>query len=104
VVVTLRTIREGGKLGAKASEKLGELGRVAKAHPDFPLLVVTHDARPGSKDDGLGAQVVEALKAAGASRVEAQRAGSTTPVVPPNRAGAAARNERIEVVFVSPGT
>ena len=104
VVVTLRAVREGGKLSAKASEKLTELGRVAKAHPEFPLLVVAHDARAGAKDDGLGGQVAEALKAAGASRVEAQRAGSTAPVVPPDRAGAATRNERLEIVFVSPGT
>jgi hypothetical protein len=104
VVVTLRAVREGGKLATKAAEKLAELGRVAKAHPDFPVLVVAHDARAGAKDDGLGAQVAETLKAAGASRVETQRAGSTSPVVPPDRAGAAARNERLEIIFVSPGT
>jgi len=104
VVVTLRALREGGKLAAKAAEKLAELGRIAKAHPDFPVLVVAHDARAGAKEDGLGAQVVESLKAAGASRIETQRAGSTTPVVPPDRTGAAARNERLEIIFVSPGT
>lgn len=103
VVVTLRAVREGGKLSPKASEKLAELGRVAKAHADFPVLVVVHDARAGAKDDGLGAQIEGALKAAGASRVETQRAGSTTPVVPPDRTGAAARNERLEIIFVSPG-
>ncbi len=107
VVVTLRAVRGAGKLSAKAAEKLGELGRVAKAHPEFPVLVVAHDARTGAKDDGLGALLVaavDALKAAGASRVEAQRAGSTAPVVPPDRSGAAARNERLEIIFVSPGT
>jgi hypothetical protein len=104
VVVTLRAVREGGKLSAKASEQLAALGSVAKAHPAFPVLVVAHDGRAGVKDDGLNAQVESALKAAGASRVESQRAGNTSPVVPPERAGAAARNERIEVVFVSPGT
>lgn len=104
VVVTLRAVREGGKLSAPAAEKLAELGRVAKAHADFPVLVVVHDARSSAKDDGLGAQVVDALKGAGASRVEAQRAGTTTPVVPPDRSGAAARNERLEIIFVSPGT
>lgn len=103
VVVTLHALREGGKLSAKVSEKLSELGRVAKAHPEFPVLVVSHDARVGAKDDGLAAQAVDALKAAGASRVEGRSAGSTTPVVPPERTGAAARNERLEIVFVSPG-
>jgi hypothetical protein len=104
VVVTLYSPRETGKLSPKALGKLGDLGRVAKAHPEFPLLVVSHDARAGAKDDGLAAQAVEALKAAGASRLEAKSAGNTTPIVPPDRAGAAARNERLEIVFVSPGS
>jgi hypothetical protein len=104
VVVTLHALREAGKLSTKAAAKLGDLGRVAKAHPEFPLLVVSHDARSGAKEDGLSSQAVEALKAAGASRIEAKSAGSTTPVVPPERPGAAARNERLEIVFVSPGS
>jgi hypothetical protein len=66
-------------------------------------LVVSHDARAAAKDDGLSSQAVDALKAAGVSRIDAQRAGNTTPVVPPDRPGAAARNERLEIVFVSPG-
>src|SRR5262249_32256127 len=104
VVVTLHAAREGGKLSSKASEKLTALGRAAKAHADFPALVVSHESRAGAKDDGLAAQAVEALKAAGATRTEARSAGSTTPVVPPDRQGAAARNERLEIVFVSPGS
>ncbi len=104
VVVTLHAPREAGKLSSKAAEKLADLGRVAKAHPEFPVLVVNHDARPGAKDDGLSNQAVDAMKAAGAARIEARSAGSTTPVVPLDRAGAAARNERLEIVFVSPGS
>jgi hypothetical protein len=104
VVVTLHAPREAGKLGSKASDKLAELGRVAKAHPEFPVLVVSHDARAGAKDDGLANQALEALKAAGVSRIEARSAGSTTPIVPLDRAGAAARNERLEIIFVSPGS
>lgn len=105
VVVTLRGVREGGKLSAKAAEKLAELGKVAKAHPQFPLLVVSHDAKAGggAKDAALGL-ATEALRAAGASQLEAQSAGNVAPVVPPDRPGAAARNERLEIVFVSPGS
>lgn len=103
VVVTLHALREGGKLSAKAAEKLADLGRIAKAHPEFPVLVVSHDARAGAKDDGLVGQAVDALKAAGATRIESRSAGSSAPVVPPDRTGAAARNERLEIVFVSPG-
>lgn len=104
VVVTLRGLREGGKLSAKTAEKLADLGRVAKAHPEFPVLVVLHDARAGAKDDGLATQAVDKLKAAGATRIESRLAGGASPVVPPDRAGAAARNERLEIVFVSPGS
>ncbi len=104
VVVTLHALRETGKLSPKAGEKLADLGRVAKAHPEFPILVVSHDARPGAKDDGLATQAIDALKAAGATRVEAKSAGNTTPIVPPDRAGASARNERLEIVFVAPGS
>jgi hypothetical protein len=104
VVVTLRGLREGGKLTAKTADKLADLGRVAKAHPEFPVLVVLHDARAGAKDDGLATQAVEKLKAAGATRIESRLAGGASPVVPPDRAGAAARNERLEIVFVSPGS
>jgi hypothetical protein len=103
VVVTLHAPREAGKLSAKVTEKLSELGRVAKSHPEFPVLVVSHDARASTKEDTLGAQAVDALKAAGVSRIEARSAGSSTPVVPPDRPGATARNERLEVIFVSPG-
>jgi hypothetical protein len=103
VVVTFHAPREGGKLSGKVSEKLVELGRVAKAHPEFPLLVVSHDARPNAKDDGLSDQAAATLKAAGAGRIEARSAGSATPVVPPQRPGATARNERLEIIFVSPG-
>jgi hypothetical protein len=104
VVVTLRGVREGGKLAAKAAEKLADLGRVAKAHPEFPVLVVLHEARAGAKDDGLATQAVDKLKAGGAARIEARSAGNASPVVPPDRSGAAARNERLEIVFVSPGS
>jgi hypothetical protein len=104
VVVTLRGLRTAGKLTPAATEKLQALGAVAKAHPAFPVLLVLHDARPGAKDDGFGAELAAALESAGAARVQLERAGSAEPVVPPQRPGAAGRNERVEVVFVSPGT
>jgi hypothetical protein len=104
VVITLRAVREGGKLSAVAAEKLAALGRVAKAHPQFPLLLVSHDGKPGAKDDGLLGLAGEALKAGGATKLESRSAGSTTPVVPPERQGSAARNERLEIVFVAPGS
>ena len=49
VVVTLHAPREAGKLAAKASAKLADLGRVAKAHPEFPLLVVGRGVRQGRR-------------------------------------------------------
>ncbi len=106
VVLVLRDLLEAGKPNAKSLERLSELGRFAKAHPEFPVLVVVHTAREADKlaPAPLGSQVESALRAAGAARVDVREAGSTSPVVPKERAGAANRNERVEIVFVSPGT
>jgi outer membrane protein OmpA-like peptidoglycan-associated protein len=106
VVVTLRGVFAGDKFEPHAEERLAELGRIAKAHPEFPVLVVLHTARADAKGVGpkRAARVADALRVAGAARVEAQAVGSTQPVLPPSRAGAAERNERVEIVFVAPAS
>lgn len=104
VVVVLRDAFDKGAAPTKAgAERLSALGRVAKAHPDFPVLVVVHSAgRPGADHDRRAKAAVDALAAAGASKLESRVVGSAQPVVDPKRAGASARNERIEIVFVAP--
>ena len=105
IVVTLRGLFGKAEALSKAgSEQLSMLGRVAKAHPDFPVLVVVHASQgTASPRDNKRAEVIaELLRTAGAPRVEARAAGGGQPIANPTRPGAPARNERIEVVFVSP--
>lgn len=107
VVVTLRGVFHGGaSLGEAAKKQLSKLGQVAKAHPDFPVLVVDHSAR--GRRTALGQKraeaVAQALRDSGAPHVDAQAAGSAVPVVDPARPGAAARNARTEIIFVAPAS
>lgn len=101
VVVTLRGLFDAkGALTTDAARALEALGRVAKAHPGFPVLVVVH----GKRDEAREKRVAEALGAAGATRIEATSAGSAQPVVDPGRPGATGRNERVEIIFVAPAS
>jgi len=104
VVVVLRDVLGPGNEPTKSgAEQLQALGRVAKAHPSFPVLVVTHSATARGTDNGRQLDaIVAALKAAGAPSVEGHAAGNAQPVAHPKRSGAAAQNARIEVVFVAP--
>jgi hypothetical protein len=102
VVVTLRGAFRGDALTPGAQKALGDLGRVAAAHPGFPVVVVVHDA----EGKGAGGQVradaaSSALRGAGAARTDAVLAGTAAPLVDP--AGSdRSRNARLEVVFVTP--
>ncbi|HEX4335952.1 MAG TPA: hypothetical protein VH062_08565 [Polyangiaceae bacterium] len=102
VSVVVRNAFDGASLAAPARERLVALGQVSKAHPAFPLLVVVHGAhgRAVDADTEHATAAAEALRAAGASRVEAKAVGDTLPIAIPGRD--ATRNERVEVVFVSP--
>jgi outer membrane protein OmpA-like peptidoglycan-associated protein len=108
VVVTLR---DGDKskisaaLSRAAEAQLTELGRVAAAHPAFPVLVVVHLDKDGKTERELAHAHAEAvtrvLAAAHAPKVEVVVAGAVTPVVDPGGRHRA-RNARTEVVFVTP--
>ena len=105
IVVTLRGLFGKAEALSKAgTDQLTMLGRVAKAHPDFPVLVVVHSASGTAtqRDNKRADAIAELLRGAGAPRVEARGAGGGQPVANPARPGAPARNERIEIVFVSP--
>jgi hypothetical protein len=104
VVITLRGLfGTGDKLVGASDERIGMLGRIAKAHAEFPVLVVVHSAAGTAtdRDRTRAGAVADALRKAGAARVEARAVGGAQPVLDPSKAGAAARNERVEVVFVS---
>ncbi|MFO0760594.1 MAG: hypothetical protein U0359_29205 [Byssovorax sp.] len=115
VVVTLRGLfaDKGGKgspqLSAAGEARLAELGRIAAAHPGFPVQVVLHQEKPlDPKDEPAQRARAEAVaravggKAAGA-KVEPILAGNVAPVADPASADRA-RNARVEVIFVTPET
>lgn len=100
VVVLLRDLFTGRDvLTERAAATLAALGEVARAHSSFPLLVVLHGPQA---TEARGERLSAALRAAGAERVETALAGVALPVVDPTTRGAAARNERVEIVFVVP--
>lgn len=105
IVVSLRDlVGADGKLTSEGVELVQVLGRTAKAHPTFPLLVVAHTAQ-SKQDTSAEAHaefVAQALRDAGAPNVRSHLASTAHPVVDARLPDAAARNTRIEVVFVSP--
>jgi outer membrane protein OmpA-like peptidoglycan-associated protein len=112
VVVTVRNLFAAAQLTTEAKEQLGALGRVAQAHPDFPVQVVVHSAGARAKtrearaeERKRGEAVAKALKEAGASteRIAVEAAGSVHPVFDPALSRDPSRSERIEIIFVDPG-
>jgi len=104
VVIVLRDVLAAdGKPTAAGGEQLEALARVAKAHPKFPVLVVSHSASGSSDRRELDA-IVAFLVSKGAPSVQSHAAGDAQPVAPPKRAGARERNTRVEIVFISPSS
>ncbi len=109
VAVALRGVFSGAQaLSPQGEARLSELGKIAAAHPAFPVEVVIHTDRPLSPRDEppLRAQAEAAVralqKAAGSAGHAAPfGAGNLAPVADP--AGPdRARNARLEIVFVTP--
>jgi len=109
VVVTLRGGFSGTDIGR---DRLTTMGRIAQAHPDFPVLVVVH-SRPKSesatvsaeREQKLGETVAAALVDAGANRshLSVEAAGTAHPSLAPGLSRDPGRSERIEIIFVDPG-
>jgi hypothetical protein len=105
VVVTLeRAFERDDQLTKDAEKRLAELAAVAKSHPSFPVLVVLHSAvrLPEPRQATRVERTAAALRAGGAPTVEATSVGNTLPGLDRRKPGAAARNERVEIVFVAP--
>jgi outer membrane protein OmpA-like peptidoglycan-associated protein len=106
--VTLRGVFGGASLTPAGEARLAELGRIAAAHPSFPVALVIHTDKPLS-DKEEPAQRARAEAAARALLKGAGNAVRALPLVAGNRAPIAdpsgpdrARNTRLEVVFVTP--
>lgn len=109
VTVALRGVfGGGGALSPQGEARLGELGKIAAAHRNFPVEIVVHTDKPlTGRDDAEQKTRADAaaralLKGAGdAVRVLPLVAGNQAPVADP--AGPErARNARVEIVFVTP--
>ncbi len=94
-----------GKLTEATERALKLLGGTSRANPQFPLLVVVHTKKASEKEraEQMGNLVSEALKNSGAAQVTVHSVFAAQPVVSAQLQGAEGRNERIEVVFVTPG-
>jgi hypothetical protein len=105
VVVTVeRAFERDDQLTKDAEKRLAELALVAKSHPAFPLLVVLHSSvrLPEAREAVRVERTSAALRAGGAPAVEATSVSNTLPGLDRRKPGAAARNERVEIVFVAP--
>jgi hypothetical protein len=105
VVVTLGTpFERDDKLTSQATTRLSDLAGVAKAHPDFPVMVVVHSAGklPEGRETTRTERAAGALRDHGAPKVETASVGMALPRVDPREPGAATRNDRVEIVFVAP--
>ena len=110
VFVAFRGLFDGrGALVPAAAARLAEIGKIAAAHPAFPVEIVVHNDKPVSAKDEAGQRargeaVAKAIAdTARGARIETIVAGNAAPVV--NPAGAdRARNSRVEIVFVTPET
>lgn len=104
VIVVLRDVFDNkNALTKQGNELVSTLGRIAKAHPEFPLLVVAHSAKASDSGDRARAEsAAEALKKAGAPKATAHAVRDAQPIAEQKRQGSSARNTRLEVVFVSP--
>jgi hypothetical protein len=105
VAVVLRDVfAADGSLNPAGRAQLQRLSETAKAHPDFPLLLVGHTgggaARPAMERQL--ATLTSELGALGVQRVAAHDAGGRQPLLPPQLPRARERNQRIELVFVAP--
>jgi outer membrane protein OmpA-like peptidoglycan-associated protein len=112
VVITVRNLFAAAELTADAREQLGALGRVAQAHPDFPVQVVVHSAGAKGKSTEARAEqrkrgdaVAKVLAEAGAraERMTVEAAGSAHPALDPTASRNPSRSERVEIIFVDPG-
>jgi len=105
VVVTLRSF-DGDRLAADEAKLVASALDVVARHPQFPVMVIVHHrGSDATRWQERGRVVVSTLRdKLGAERVaDAVSAGAAAPLVDP-KGKYASRNDRIELVFVSPGT
>ncbi len=106
IVVNIgKPVDSSGALSDQAAKILKLLAGTAKAHPDFPLLLVAHTARSAQEKEAeaMLAAARKALEDSGARPHSTQSILGAQPVVSSSLRGADEKNERLEIVFVVPG-
>ncbi len=105
VLITLRDAFRGDNLTDPSARTLGEVARVAQAHPQVAIQLVLHDAdaAQGELARRRGESSVRTLKGAGLAenRIRVEHAGARIPLVDPSDAARRGRNTRLDVVFVT---
>lgn len=107
VVLTLRgAFKTDTELTPDATSLVQTIARTSAAHPTFPVLVVIHGASSKAlpRDQQRAKTLVDALTKQGAAHVDSRAVGGAAPIVDPKAPGAADRNDRVEIIFVSPGS
>ena len=105
IAITLPEPFAGNDLAPVTRTAIKRLESIVKEQAAVPLLVVVHGARSNrARDEARGRAAVEALKQLGAAKTDARIAGDRLPLLERSAAGAARRNERLEIVFVIPAT
>lgn len=112
IVVTLPetfwTAPRSASLAAASDAKLGSLGELLAANPDYRVLIESHTDDRGTADEleGLTQQraltIAERLSGAGVAgaRMEAKGLGASLPVAPNTTNANRARNRRVQLVIV----
>jgi hypothetical protein len=108
VVVTMRDVFSGDKLTPSATQRIEALGRIAKTNRGFPVAAVMHQEKEPSAKDAASSKVradalTAAFHSAGVTTINVLEAGTAAPVVDP-RSAERKRNDRVEIVFITPET
>jgi hypothetical protein len=103
IVVTFNDAFAGDGLDKKLLPKVADLGRLAQSHDQTPLLIVTHSKQgdPKATDRQRGDAVAGKLREGGVKNLQVEAVGGRLPIALDSDLGAARRNERLEVIFVT---
>jgi hypothetical protein len=103
IAVTLPGLAGSDGLDREVLPQLAALARLAQNHDQTPLLVVSHAKRgdPKPADRKQAQAVADKLREGGAKHLEVEAVGGRLPLARAGDLGAAARNERLEVIFVT---
>ncbi len=103
IVVTLSGAFAGSGVTSQTLARLTDLGHLAQAHGQAPILVVTHAAKgePKPSDQQRGEAAAARLKEAGVKQLQVQSVGGRLPLAQSGDLGANSRNERLELIFVT---